>query len=91
MTADERGHYSMVIEWEPQDRIFVVTVPELPGCRSHGETYEEALRQGREVIDLWLDAARDWGTPIPPPRYFDLGDDRAHTLSTPGAAPVGVQ
>ena len=38
MTSHDR--YSMVIEWEPQGRVFVVTVPELPGCRTHGVTYD---------------------------------------------------
>jgi hypothetical protein len=40
-------HYSLLIQWEPQDAIYVVTVPELPGCTTHGATYEEARRQGR--------------------------------------------
>ena len=40
---EEYGRYSMVIQWEPQGGVFVVTVPELPGCRTHGATYEEAV------------------------------------------------
>ena len=39
-------HYSMVIQWDPRDDIYVVTVPELPGCRTHGKTYKKAVRQG---------------------------------------------
>jgi predicted RNase H-like HicB family nuclease len=70
----EPFRYSMVIEWEPQGRVYVVTVPELPGCRTHGETYEEAVRQGQEAIEGWIEAMRHWGRPIPPPRYFDLDD-----------------
>ena len=67
------GRYSMVIEWEPQGGVFVVSVPELPGCQTHGHTYEEAIAQGQEVIAGWIEAMRDWGRPIPPPRVFDLG------------------
>ncbi len=35
-------HYSMIIQWDSRDNIFVVRVPELPGCVTHGTTYEEA-------------------------------------------------
>jgi len=60
--------YSMVIEWSDEDRVFIVTVPELPGCKTHGATYEEAVRQGQDAVESWLDAARAWGKPVPKPR-----------------------
>jgi len=65
-------HYSMTIEWEPKGEVFVVTVPELPGCRTHGATYGEAVQQGQEAIEGWIEAMRDWGRPVPPPRYYTL-------------------
>ena len=65
-------HYSMVLEWEPEGGVYVVTVPELPGCRTHGRTPEEAVKHGQEVIELWLESARDEGEAIPSPQYFDL-------------------
>jgi predicted RNase H-like HicB family nuclease len=71
---DEHDHYSMVLEWDPEDRIYVVTVPELPGCRTHGKTYEEAVRQGQDAIATWLDTARAWDDPIPPPRVFAMSE-----------------
>ena len=46
--------YSMILEWDSRGDIFVVTVPELPGCRTHGRTYEEAVRQGQDAIATWL-------------------------------------
>jgi hypothetical protein len=36
-------HYSMLLEWDPEDEIYVVTAPELPGCLRHGRTLEEAI------------------------------------------------
>lgn len=69
---DNRDHHSMVLEWEPQGRVYVVTVPELPGCRTHGRSLEEAVRHGQEVIDFWIEAARDAQEPVPLPRSFDL-------------------
>lgn len=69
MSEEEQyQHYSMMIEWDPDDRIYVVRVPELPGCVTHGATYEEAVRQGQDAIESWIDAARADGTPIPAPR-----------------------
>jgi predicted RNase H-like HicB family nuclease len=70
----------MVIEWEPQGGVYVVTVPELPGCRTHGKTYEEAVRQGQDAIESWIDAMRYWGRPVPGPRFFDLGPDDGQSL-----------
>jgi predicted RNase H-like HicB family nuclease len=71
---DGQLHYSMMIEWEPRGQVFVVTVPELRGCMTHGETYEEAVRQGRDAIESWLDARAARDAAIPPPRYYDLGE-----------------
>ncbi len=71
------GRYSMTIEWEPEGAVFVVTVPELPGCLTHGRTYEEAIAQAQDAIESWIDAARADGEPIPAPRSFDL--DAIHT------------
>ena len=63
-------HYSMVIQWDTPDNIYVVEVPELPGCMTHGATYEEAVAQGLDAIDSWIAAAQDVGRPIPAPRTY---------------------
>jgi predicted RNase H-like HicB family nuclease len=63
-------HYSMIIEWDPQDAIYVVTVPELPGCQTHSATYEEAVRQGQEGIETWVVGAIEDGGVLPAPRIF---------------------
>lgn len=41
---------------EQEDGGFTVNVPSLPGCISEGETVEEALRNIKEAIELYLDA-----------------------------------
>ena len=61
-------HYSMIIQWDEEDKIFVVTVPELPGCMTHGKTYEEAVKQGQEAIEGWIEVAESLGWPIPNPQ-----------------------
>jgi predicted RNase H-like HicB family nuclease len=60
--------YSMNIQWSEEDQVYIVTVPELPGCRTHGRTYVEAVEQGEDAIESWIDANRAWGRPIPAPR-----------------------
>ncbi len=60
-------HYSILIQWDPRDNIYVASVPELPGCRTHGDTYEEALKNALEVIDLWVEDAQKAGDPLPQP------------------------
>ena len=62
--------YSMLIQWSPEDAAYVVTVPDLTGCRTHGATYEEAARRGQEAIEGWLEDARAWGESIPAPQVF---------------------
>ncbi|MBN1614294.1 MAG: type II toxin-antitoxin system HicB family antitoxin [Deltaproteobacteria bacterium] len=38
---------------------YTVTVPSLPGCISEGESREEAIRNIREAIELYLEAVED--------------------------------
>jgi predicted RNase H-like HicB family nuclease len=71
-SREEYGHYSVIMEWDPEDRVYVVTVPELPGCMTHGATLEEAARQAKDAIESWIDAAREWGRTVPEPSYFDV-------------------
>jgi predicted RNase H-like HicB family nuclease len=56
--------FTVVLEQEP-DEGFVASVPTLPGCVSQGDTREEALRNIREAIELYLEDCRDSGDPIP--------------------------
>ena len=60
----------MVIQWSDDDQAYVVTVPELPGCMTHGATHREAVQHGEEAIQSWLEAARAWGRSVPEPRVF---------------------
>jgi predicted RNase H-like HicB family nuclease len=40
---------------------FVVTVPALPGCVSQGDTREEALRNIREAVAVYVEDCRAAG------------------------------
>lgn len=47
---------------------FVALVPELPGCRSDGETPHEALSNAYDAITCWIEAAEELGRAVPAPR-----------------------
>ncbi len=67
-------HYTIIIQWEPNDAIYVATIPELPGCQTHGKTYEETLSQAQDAIDSWVAAAQDLGKPLPAPQFYSLDE-----------------
>lgn len=58
----------MNIQWSEEDQVYIVTVPELPGCKTHGETYEKAVKQARYAIEGWIETNLALGRPIPAPR-----------------------
>ncbi len=60
--------YQLVIYWSNEDKVFIVEVPELPGCIAHGKTQEAALANIKEAIQLWIDTAKEFGDPIPEPK-----------------------
>lgn len=47
---------------------YLATVPELPGCKSDGETPQEALENAYDAIGCWIEAAGEMGRAVPPPR-----------------------
>jgi len=47
---------------------YLATVPELPGCKSDGETPQEALENVLDAIGCWIEAAQEMGRTVPSPR-----------------------
>ena len=56
--------YTVILEQEP-DGGYVVTVPALPGCVTQGDTRDEALRNVREAIELYIEDCEAAGDPVP--------------------------
>jgi len=50
---------------EDEEPGFSVTVPELPGCFSQGDTFEEAMEHGKEAILCHLEGMVKDGEDIP--------------------------
>ena len=57
--------YPIILFHTPSDGLWMAKVPDLPGCSAHGETPEEALREVKIAMELWLEVAREIGKPIP--------------------------
>ena len=55
--------YRVVIE--PDEGRYYAEIPALPGCHSWGYTYEEALKNMKEALELWLEVKKEAGEPIP--------------------------
>lgn len=68
--------YPIVIHKDPEST-FGVTVPDLPGCFSAGDTLDEALRMSQEAIELHIEGLLEDNDAVPIPHSID-----AHQKST---------
>ncbi len=62
-------HYHINLFWSSEDACWIADVPDLHYCSAHGETPDDAAREIRVAIDLFLESCRAHGDPIPEPRY----------------------
>ena len=46
---------------------YLIEFPDLPGCMSDGETLEEAIENGKDALQCWIEAAAEDGQVIPEP------------------------
>jgi antitoxin HicB len=52
---------------------WLITFPDLAGCMSDGETPEEAIKNGNDAIQCWLQACKEDGRAIPKPNDSSSG------------------
>ena len=60
--------YEVIIYWSEEDNAYVADIPELPGCMAHGSSYESALKNAKDAIQLWIDTAIELNDPVPSPK-----------------------
>ncbi len=53
--------YTIEIFYSEEDEGYIAVVPELSGCSAFGEAEEEALREIKTAIELWIEAAKKEG------------------------------
>ena len=57
--------YTVIYEWAGEN--YSAFVPDLPGCVACGDTVEETEELMKEAIELYIEALRDDGRPVPEP------------------------
>jgi len=61
--------YHINIFYSEEDAGYIADIPDLDSCSAFGETPEQALEEVEKAKGAWIEAARQSGKPIPPPRY----------------------
>lgn len=69
----------------------LISFPDLPGCISDGETYEEAIRNGREAFDAWMEGWQEMGRKVPLPSTDDDIDPAKFVLRMPHSMHLRVK
>ncbi|MDE3088598.1 MAG: type II toxin-antitoxin system HicB family antitoxin [Chloroflexota bacterium] len=64
--------YAIEIFYSEEDEGYVAVAPELPGCSAFGETEEEALKEIKIAMELWMETAKRESRPIPQPLGKEL-------------------
>jgi len=64
--------YHINIFYSEEDGAYIADIPDLESCSAFGETPEQTLAEVERAKRAWLEAAREAGKPIPPPRYRPL-------------------
>ena len=63
------SNYHINIFYSEEDGGYIADIPDLEACSAFGETPERALAEVEKARTAWLEAAKEQGKPIPPPRY----------------------
>lgn len=80
-----KSHYTIIIQWSDEDECYVVSLPEWGEfCHTHGDTYNEALKNAQEVLELLIETSLKDGEPLPQPITFGRPLQMAQTEVTGG-------
>lgn len=60
-------HYTITIYWSDEDQCYLVHLPEFPTQQfhTHGDSYEEALKNAQEVLEMLVFEYQEDGKPLP--------------------------
>ncbi|AFW93501.1 hypothetical protein ANA_C10707 [Anabaena sp. 90] len=67
--------YTIVIQWSNEDKCYVVSLPDFTDIMqpcTHGDTYEEALKNAQEVLEMLISSYLEDGQPIPEPQIIGI-------------------
>jgi predicted RNase H-like HicB family nuclease len=60
-----KRRYTVLLQPDPEEGGYTVTVPALPGCVTEGDTLEEALENARDAIQSLVAYLEEKGRPVP--------------------------
>ena len=63
--------YSIVLQYDETDQIYIASIPELQDCMAHEKIPEKAFKEVSIVCDMWIETAKEEGIPIPEPNLFN--------------------
>jgi predicted RNase H-like HicB family nuclease len=70
--------YHINISYSEEDGGYIADIPDLDSCSAFGETLEQTLEELEKAKKAWIEAARQSGKLIPPPRYRPMIYQVAH-------------
>lgn len=62
-------NYCILLKYSAEEKRYVVTVPDLPGCMADGENPNEAYENVKIVMREWMETAQADGRTIPEPVF----------------------
>jgi len=57
--------YRAIIKKDPEEGVYIASVPTLPGCNTFGNSVEEAVEMAKEAIEVYIETLQDLGKEIP--------------------------
>ena len=65
--------YTIAIKWSEEDQKYLVSLPEFgPYAHTHGDSYEEAIKNALEVLELLIETYEAEGKALPKPQTLEV-------------------
>ena len=66
--------FTAYVEWDPETKLYVGTVPGIPGAHTQGATLDELQKNLKEVLELCLEEYRGAILRFAGPRFVGAAD-----------------
>lgn len=62
-------NYCIIMKYSSEEKCYIVTVPDLPGCMADGHSPNEAYENAKIAMREWIETVRAAGREIPEPSF----------------------
>lgn len=76
-------HWTYRFDWSKRDNCYIASVAELDGCKTHGETIEEAAKMIKDALICWIETLQENNQEIPEPPKIEQYKGRVTYRTTP--------